>query len=96
MEHSKIIEWLEREYPTEYGGEGFILYDDIDDAFVGVAERFGIEPVALYDMDKCMDIYISTGMSREDAEEHFSFNVIGGWVGDGTPIFMRFMESDDG
>jgi len=25
--------------------------------------------------------------TREDAEEYFEFNTIGGWVGDGTPAF---------
>jgi hypothetical protein len=28
-------------------------------------------------------------MDEEEAEEHFGYNVIGGWVGEGTPLFVR-------
>jgi hypothetical protein len=28
------------------------------------------------------------GMSREDAEEYFDFNVAGAWVGEGMPVFL--------
>jgi hypothetical protein len=27
------------------------------------------------------------GMSQEEAEEYFSFNVEGAWVGENTPLF---------
>lgn len=34
------------------------------------------------------------GMSLEDAEEFFEFNVIGSWVGDGTPCFATLIKKD--
>lgn len=63
------------------------LADGFEDALVGVAERFGMEPVALYDRAKCIDILVRRdGMTPEDAEEHFGYNVIGTGI-DHAPIF---------
>ena len=80
-DESQIEEW-----------EDIVLFDDIEEAFVGVAERFGVGPVALYDYAKCIDIYIRDGMDYEEAVEHFNFNVIGTWAGEKTPVFARFVE----
>ena len=33
-------------------------------------------------------------MGYEDAIEHFDFNVIGAWLGEGTPIFIEVFGSD--
>jgi hypothetical protein len=32
---------------------------------------------------------IKEGMSEEEAEEYFQFNVEGAWVGENTPIFLE-------
>lgn len=89
MKREEIVEFIENEYPSDEW-EDIILFDDIEDAFVGVAERFGMEPVTAYDYDKCIEIYMENGMTYDDARDHFGFNVIGGWVGDRTPVFIRF------
>jgi hypothetical protein len=62
-----------------------------DDAFVGTTiSAFGRKQVALYDYDKCILILMHDNhMSEEDAIEYFDFNVIGAWVGEGTPIFIN-------
>jgi hypothetical protein len=58
-----------------------------DEAILGVAERFGMEPVVCYDRTRCIDI-LARDMDREDAEEFFEFNTIGAWMGDLTPVFV--------
>jgi len=69
-----------------------LLADGLEDAFVGVCERFGFpEPVAAYDRDKCIEILMRDGGTREDAEEYFYFNTIGAWVGEQTPVFVRMV-----
>lgn len=62
-----------------------------DDAFVGTTiSAFGRNQVALYDYDKCIMILMHDNhMTEEDAIEYFNFNVIGSWVGNGTPIFIN-------
>ena len=60
---------------------------DFEDAIVGCAERCGLLPVILLDRKKCIEILMKD-MDEEEAEEFFEFNVIGSWVGEGTPMFM--------
>jgi hypothetical protein len=70
--------------------------DGLDGALIGYVERFGMPPIALYDREKVIRIFMSEGSTREDAEEHFSFNVIGGWVGEGTPAFATIIKEERG
>ena len=77
-----------------------LLADGFEEAFVGVAERFGFsEPVAVYDYDKCIEILmdpeIDEAVAIDRAIEYFEYNVIGAWVGDQTPIFIRNMALAD-
>jgi|WetSurMetagenome_2_1015567.scaffolds.fasta_scaffold190288_3 hypothetical protein len=72
------------EYPT-----------DLKEAIIGKVERFGLPSLILLDRDKCIEIFMTRdGMSLEDAEEFFEFNVIGSWVGDGTPCFATLIKED--
>ena len=70
--------------------EEAVLADGFDEAFIGMVERCGLPaPVVLYDKGKCIQILIyRDGMTYEDAEEFFDFNVTGAWVGEYTPMFL--------
>jgi|TARA_R110002020_G_scaffold61315_1_gene165126 hypothetical protein len=89
MKREDIVKFLGNEYPLDEWKD-ITLFDNIEDAFVGVAERFGMGPVATYDYNKCIEIYMQDGMTLEEAVEYFNFNVIGLWAGDKTPVFVRF------
>lgn len=65
------------------------LYDGLDDALVGVCLRFGQDPIAIYDMDQCLELLMDEGIDFETASEHFYTNTLGTWAGDGTPAFLR-------
>lgn len=67
--------------------EQILLADGFEDAFIGIGRRFG-KPVAVYDRLKCVE-QIAKEMPQEDADEYFSFNVEGAFVGEQTPIFME-------
>lgn len=69
--------------------EGTIIADGHDRALVGFGYRV-YTPIAIYDRDKAIELLQDQGMSWEDAEEWISFNVEGAYVGEGTPIFVRF------
>ena len=44
---------------------------------------------AVYDIDQVLDILQrEDGMTREDAMEHFDYNIAGSYVGPKTPIFV--------
>lgn len=69
-------------------GEEVLLADGFEAAFVGVARQFG-QPIAVYKRSKCLSCLVKQGMSQEEAEEYFSFNTEGAWVGAGTPAFLE-------
>ena len=83
----RLEAWHEGEEPLLLGGspeeqEAFI------DAIIGVTVREGF-PIVVYDREKVIQVYIDRdGMSREDAEEFYSFNTEGAYVGPKTPIYV--------
>lgn len=78
-----LEEQLKEENPEAMFADGF------DDALIGICRRFGQQAVAAYDYRKCIEILTRDGMTEEEAEEYFEFNVIGAWVGEGTPAFIE-------
>ena len=70
--------------------------DGYDKAFLGVFDRVGQPTVFVYDYDKCVELLMKADrMSNEDAEEYMQFNVVGGWVGTGTPAFLKLCSIED-
>ena len=83
MGRRAIAKWIEDQSAE------VLLADGFEGAFIGMCERFGMEPVAAYDRGKCLNILIQRDqMTYEEAEEFFDFNVIGAWAGDLTPVFV--------
>jgi hypothetical protein len=75
------------------GEETIRICDGYADALVGVSlSQFERNTVLVYDYEKVISI-LQRGskprMSREDAEEYFDFNIIGGWHGKETPMFIN-------
>ncbi len=71
--------------------EDAVLFDGFENALVGIADRFGMESVALYDRDKMIEILMSQDdMPYEDAVEYLEFNVCGLWAGNSTPVIATF------
>ena len=80
--------------------EDAILFDGYEGALVGYSIRFGREPIAIYDYDRCLDILMTPGegdfeegMSYEDAMDWFCYNTLGCWAGDHTPAFLKRFDS---
>lgn len=73
--------------------------DEYDRCIVGIVERFN-SVFVVYSKKCVLDYLISeiTGDAAPDddvdfppdlqALEHYQFNIVGGWLGDGTPAFM--------
>ncbi len=73
-----------------------LLCDGLEDAFVGVCHRFNQPPIAVYDIEKIIAIYMyRDGMTEDEAREFFEFNVIGAWVGETTPAFIETIRLDE-
>ena len=67
-----------------------VTADGFETAFVAVAFRYNGNDIAVYDYDLCIDVLIDRDtMSVEEAHEFMSYNVIGAYVGEETPLFIR-------
>ena len=78
---------------TEFEDDQVLYADGFEEAFFGVVMKAGAPPVAGYAQDKCISLLMNRdGMDYEEAWEYFSFNVLGAYVGDHTPCFVRFSD----
>ena len=69
--------------------EDKLLYaDGLEEAIIGVGSRCGQDDVVCYDAEKVIQIFVSQGMSYEEAQEYAECNVFGAWVGDKTPMWI--------
>jgi hypothetical protein len=65
-----------------------LLADGFEGALLGLAQQFNTI-LAIYDRDACLRILVERdGMTPEEAEEFFAFNVQGSSVGEGTPAVL--------
>jgi hypothetical protein len=78
-----VKEYIEEYYP----GEEIIIFDGLDDAFIGVGYQFN-KALACYDREKIIDTLIKDGMTAEEAIEYHDFNIVGSYLGEGTPIII--------
>lgn len=68
-----------------------LLADGPEAALVGYTVNHHNPHVAVYDIDKCVDVLVERdGMTPEDAEEYLSFNTLGAYVGENGPLYVRF------
>jgi hypothetical protein len=67
-----------------------LMCDGFDEAIIGIAERINLNPVVTYDVEKMLSILIDKyDMSYDEAEEYYHFNILGAWLGENTPIYVR-------
>ena len=79
---------IREELSEEYGELLFMSEVEFDEAILGVAERIGMESVVAYDTDKIIEI-LSRDMPEDDALEYFEYNILGAYVGDRTPVYIK-------
>jgi hypothetical protein len=73
-----------------------LFCDGHDNAFIGFMWRFGQnEPIAAYSQKKIIENLMADGMTFDEAQEYFEFNIIGAWVGSGTPCFIEDMSIEE-
>ena len=90
-DHPKLGAFLEQMEETNPGA--LKAMELIVAAIVGYIERIGTEPLIVYNREKCLEIIMRDDECEyEEALEHFEFNVIGGWHGEGTPVFMTTLD----
>ena len=69
--------------------EEVILFDGLDDALIGWSRPMNSPTLAVYDYNLMVELIVGRdGCTVDDAIEFVDFNVIGMYVGPGTPIVM--------
>ena len=86
MTLEEILEHLE-----EYGEEALLMEprSEYDECIIGIGARFHDGPLAIYSWERILAVLMKDDMDEESAQEWFNFNVIGGWTGPGTPIYVN-------
>ena len=89
MTLTELLEHLE-----VYGEEALLMEPraEYDECIVGIGYRFHDGPLAIYSVERVLSVLQDDGMDEEDAIEWFDFNIIGGWNGPGTPMYIRECE----
>lgn len=81
MSSSKLEKIIER-----YSDEEFLVADGFDDAIIGVDDA---NLRIVYDVFKIISILIQDGMSTDEAFEYYEYNILGAYVGEKTPLFIK-------
>ena len=92
----KIVAHIEDAFgpldPDADDEDQIILFDGMEDAFVGIAERF--EPdghhrtFAVYSYERMVAV-LAVSMSDDEAREYLEYNTVGAYVGPTTPAILR-------
>ena len=70
-------------------GDNLIVLHGFTQALVGISEKFGEDPRLVYSKDLILELLQKEdGLTLDEAEEHFYFNIIGTYMGKGTPVFI--------
>lgn len=86
---ANLLESLE--FRNGDGEEILMLPARFNEAIVGLTEIDLVNDSArlVYDRYEVLKVYMDQdGMSWEDAEEFFQYNVVGAFVGNGQPLFV--------
>lgn len=87
--HAKVATRQEIDEAAQLLGEGILLFDGLDEAFIGFAQRINNPTLAVYSLDKIIDLLVSRdGMSYDEAVEFAEFNICGTYIGEQTPIIV--------
>ena len=95
MQETAVVNDKRQILIDQIGDEELLFADEYDDAIIGVVYAFGGDAKVLYDRDKCIEILMDEGLSHEDAEDHFCFNVEGSYVGERTPAFAVLLHEEN-
>jgi hypothetical protein len=69
----------------QFPNEGYNKVAGFDQAIIGVSSRSNL----VYSIDKCIEILQQSGLSHDQAVEHFYNELDAMYVGVGAPIFIQ-------
>jgi len=86
MDAESRLDFISENYPD------CLICDGFDDAIMGIVERYGMNPVVLYNKNKCLKtLQEREGMTEEEAIEYYYYNIVGAYMGEHTPCFAEIL-----
>jgi hypothetical protein len=82
---------IRQELVDLYDDPDLLFADGFDNSIIGVTIGFNGH-VVVYDINKIISRLMEDGMTHEEAEEYFDYNIIGAYVGERTPIYVNVYE----
>jgi len=77
-----------KKYLNYCNEEALVLPPEFASALVGVAHQF-TKTLAVYDSAKVIEVIMERdNVTKEEAQEHFDYNIQGAYVGEHTPLFL--------
>jgi len=78
-------------------------YDNLNKAFVGIGYMPNMQPLVIYNSDKCINIFYKEFSEHpmedsdpyEDAIEWYSFNTEALYCGTGTPVLAKIFDANE-
>jgi hypothetical protein len=83
IKNNFMLESIKQELPEET----FLVADGFDECVIGYDYAFVDKPRLIYSVKAIIAKLVGEGMEEIDAIEYFEFNMMGGYVGEQTPIW---------
>jgi hypothetical protein len=68
--------------------EEVMRFDGLDEAVVGFGSQFTKQTLLVYSAKGIIEALMKQGMTHEEAEEWFGYNINCLWIGPGTPLIL--------
>lgn len=69
--------------------ESVLLMDGFEEAFIGYSQRINEPVLAVYSYERMLGVLVRRDdMDYDEAAEYISYNCLGAWVGEKTPIIV--------
>jgi hypothetical protein len=68
--------------------------DGLEEALIGLGTQ-GDRVLLVYDLAAVRRVLVAQGCPADQVDEHMSFNILGAWVGEGTPVFVERMTIEE-
>jgi hypothetical protein len=72
-----------------------IKVDGHDNAYIGVGTCFGEMDRLVYDIDTIINNLKDQGMTEEEAQEYFDYNIADAYVGEKMPVYVTKIPLDE-
>ena len=68
--------------------------DGLEEALIGLGTQ-GPHVLLIYDLAAVRALLVAQGCAEDEVDDHIAYNIIGAWVGPGTPVFVERMTMDE-